>query len=500
LITLQGGKLDENATKAEAALIAAGAPLYTRNGEIVRPIIEQVPAFKGRKTKIVRLRPVTADMLRDHLSRAAAFEKYDARARKFVRVDPPQDIASIIMARDGYWHFPALTGVITTPTLRPDGSILSEPGYDPATGLLLVAPPSMPTIPEHPSRDDALAALAMLDGLLDEFPFVNDASRSVGLSALMTPVARGAMQVVPLHAADAPEAGSGKSYMFDVASAIATGEIAPAIAAGRNEEETEKRLAAELMTGQPIVSIDNLNGELGGDLICQAIERPIIKPRILGRSETQRIENTVTIFANGNNFRVVGDIVRRVILCSMDANLERPEQRQFQGDPVATVLANRGIYIAAVLTIVRSYTTAGCPDLLPPLASFQDWSRLIRSPLVWLGRDDPVKTMEAARADDPTRSTLRAIVSAWRTVVGVNKPLTAGDLKDRACSSGDKGVMLNKAVSVVATAPGRSEIDAIRLGRWLGRNKGRIVDGLKIVGDQDKHSKQMVWWLAAPEL
>ena len=68
------------------------------------------------------------------------------------------------------------------------------------------------------------------------------------------------------------------------------------------------------MTGQPIISIDNLNGDLGGDFICQAIERPVIKPRILGRSETRRIENTVTMFGNGNNFRLVGDIVRRVIL------------------------------------------------------------------------------------------------------------------------------------------------------------------------------------------
>ena len=50
------------------------------------------------------------------------------------------------------------------------------------------------------------------------------------------------MQVVPLHAFDAPEAGSGKSYLVDLASTIATGEIAPVIAAGRNEEETEKRL------------------------------------------------------------------------------------------------------------------------------------------------------------------------------------------------------------------------------------------------------------------
>ena len=447
----------------------------------------------------MRLRPITADMLRDHLSRTVRFEKFDARRREFFEVDPPYDIASTIMARDGEWQFAALAGIITTPTMRPDGSILAEPGYDPSTKLLLVAPPPMPTIPEQPSRDDALAALATLDALLDEFPFVNEASRSVALSALMTPVARGAMQVVPLHAADAPEAGSGKSYMFDIASAIATGEIAPAIAAGRTEEETEKRLTAELMTGQPIISIDNLNGELGGDLICQAIERPIIKPRILGRSETRRIENTVTMFANGNNFRVVGDIVRRVILCSMDANMERPEQRQFQGDPVDTVLANRGAYIAAVLTIVRAYIVAGYPGLCPSLASFHDWSRLIRSPLVWLGRADPVDTMETARADDPTRSNLRAIVSAWQNVIGINEPLTAGDLKDKACGiAADADLLLNKAISTVACAPGRSEIDPVRLGRWLGRNKGRVVDGIKIFGEKDKHTNQIVWWLAAP--
>ena len=369
VISLQGGKLSENASKAEAALIAAGAPFYVRNGEIVRPIIENVSALKGRRTKTVRLRAVTADMVRDYLSRAAKFEKYNARSKKFIEVDPPHDIANTLLGRDGNWNFPLLAGVITTPTLREDGSILSEPGYDPVTGLLLVAPPPMPPIPEHPSRDDALAGLALLDRLLMEFPFVTAADRSVGLSALMTPVARGAMQVAPMHAVDAPEAGSGKSYLIDIASALATGEIAPAIAAGRNEEETEKRVAAELLSGQPIISIDNLNGELGGDLLCQAIERPIIKSRILGRSETRRIENTVTMFGNGNNFKVVGDMVRRVIRCSMDANMERPEERRFINDPVATVLADRGTYIVAVLTMVRAYLAAGCPDRAARLAA-----------------------------------------------------------------------------------------------------------------------------------
>jgi putative DNA primase/helicase len=502
VITLQAGRLHELATEAEAALVAADAPFYTRGGEVVRPVIETVPAFHGRKTTTVRLRQVSIDSMRDHLSRSARFERYDGRSKKIVAVDPPHDLARTILARDGDWRYlRPLAGVITTPTLRPDGSILSEAGYDPATRLLLVAPPPMPAIPERPTKEYAQAASNLLDELLVEFPFVNDASRAVGLSALMTPVARGAMQVVPMHAFEAPEAGSGKSYLIDLASAIATGEIAPVIAAGRNEEETEKRVAAELMTGQPIVSIDNFNGELGGDFICQAIERPLIKPRILGKSETKRIDNTVTLFGNGNNMRLVGDVVGRVVRGSLDADMEHPELRQFRGDPVKTVLAARGHYIAAILTIVRAYMVAGYPDLLPPLASFDDWSRLIRSPLVWLGFTDPLKTIEAARADDPSRANMRAVVAAWRTTIGFNNPMRTSEIRNYATSvAHDPDLVLSKALLDVARARGRNdEIDEQRLGYWLRSNKGRVIDGCKITNEIDKHSKHALWFLSGKE-
>jgi putative DNA primase/helicase len=434
-------------------------------------------------------------MLRDHLSRAAKWERYITGKHKFVATDPRSDVARVILARDGEWPFHRLVGVITMPTLRPDGSILSEPGYDRATGLLLVAPPPMPNIPEHPTRDDALAALGVLDELLREFPFVSHADHSVGLSALMTPVARGAMQVAPLHAVTAPTAGTGKSYIIDLASAIATGEIAPVMAAGRDEAETEKRLGAELMTGQPIISIDNLNGDLGGDFLCQAIERPIIKPRVLGRTETRRIENMVTIFGNGNNMHLIGDLGRRVMLCSLDANVERPELRQFRHDPLAMVLRDRGQYIASVLIIVRAYLAAGCPNECAPQASFEGWSRLIRSSLVWLDRTDPAETMENARGDDPDLSNLRSVVAAWQAAIGTKTALSAGELKDEATKP-SSDMSLAKAFLPVASAPGRSyEIDAVRLGRWLGRNRGRIVDGFKIFGEKDPHSKQMRWGL-----
>jgi putative DNA primase/helicase len=303
-IQIVGGLLHDTATKAEAALIEAGVQFYARGEDIVRPIMEQVSSFHGRTTTVPRLKRVNLDAMRDYLSRSVLFLKWDKRAKKLVTVDPPHDIAAIILSRDGQWLFPPLNGLIATPTLRPDGSVLATPGYDPATGLLLLNPPRMPAIPERPTHDEALAALTLLDLLLDGFPFVKEVDRSVALSILMTPVLRGAMIVAPLHTATSPEARTGKSYLFDLATAIANGDRTPVLTAGRDEQETEKRIDAILLKGQTIIAIDNLNGDLGGARLCQAIERPLIRCRVLGLSKTEDIKNTVCVFGNGNNMRL----------------------------------------------------------------------------------------------------------------------------------------------------------------------------------------------------
>ena len=201
------GNLHDIATEAEDALLKANAPFYIRGG-IVRPIVDTMPASRNHMTKAARLRAVDSDTLIDHLSRAATWMKMDGRKGVDVPIDPPAPVAATILSRDGEWRFPRLAGVITTPTLRPDGSILSQAGYDAATQLLLLDPPSLPTIPDRPSRNVALNALAMLDSLLDEFPFVDGPSRSAALSALITPVVRGALQTVPMHATTAPAPGS----------------------------------------------------------------------------------------------------------------------------------------------------------------------------------------------------------------------------------------------------------------------------------------------------
>lgn len=484
------------ASEAERALIAADAPLYVRGG-IVKPVLDEMPAAKGRKTKVSRLCEVDADCMIDHLSRAASWLKFNARKNDWAPTDPPKNVALTVLSRDGEWQFRRLAGVITTPTLRPDGTILLEAGYDEATQLLLLEPPTLPPIPERPSRDHALSALAVLDTLLSEFPFADDPSYSAALSALLTTVVRGALSAAPMHATTAPVAGSGKSYIIDVASGLSLGDYAPVITAGRNEEETEKRLVSALLNGQAIISIDNVNGDLGGDLLCQMVERPIVSVRPLGSSKLVKVENRACVFATGNNIHLVGDMTRRVILCSLDPKTERPELRKFANDPFAMVMADRGKYIAAALTICRAYAVAGYPAPCRPLASFEDWSRIVRSALVWLGCADPVQTMEQARADDPEITALRSLLQAWRTEF-TGEYVTTGRAIERSKASWNGEYTapdLHHAMQAVAET--RGMLSAIRLGKFLSGKKGRIIDGLRFMDTRDSHTKQKVWAVEA---
>ena len=494
------GEIPRMTTEAEAALIKAGSEIYVHGSQLVQPVIEECEAAHDRKTMVARLRPMTDVTMIEAMSETATWLRKNERGF-WIRTDPPVKIAKTLQEREGRWHLPRVVGVITCPTLRPDGSLLAEPGYDPATKLLLVAPPSMPALPESPTEAEAVTALARLDALLDEFPFVDEASRSVGLSMLLTTVARGAMMCAPGHVVTAPEAGTGKSFMIDIASTIATGRWCPVIAAGRNEEETEKRLGALLIKGQPLVSIDNVNGHLGGDLLCQMITQPTVEVRVLGLSKTISVDNRMTLFANGNNIKLIGDLVRRVVRCSMDADMERPETRKFTGNPIDKVLADRGQYIADALTVVRAFIAAGRPgakDLLPFLG-FDGWNNNVRGALVWLGQADPVDSVKSAREEDPGRATLVQVVEAI-AAQNFGRGVTAGELAKLAeeiKSVNYGGVQEYKWPelhdALIVAVGDRGRIGANSLGKWLDRHAGRVVGGYKIVKEYDRKLKQNHW-------
>jgi len=466
------------ADQAETAILASGIPIFQRGADLVRPLERQIGASGGRTTTSAVLQSFSRAALLDLLSRAARWQRFDARKKDLVATDPPSQLADVLLSRAGRCAFPTVAGIITTPTLRPDGTVLDEPGYDPATRLFLAVTPGLilPAGVESADKGAAERGLADINGLLEGFPFVSGVSRAVALSAIITAVVRGALSVAPLHAFKSPTPGSGKSYLADIVSAIANGRKCPVISAGEGVAELEKRLTGLLLEGAPLISIDNANGELGSDLLCQAVERRVLKLRALGRSAMAEVENQVTILATGNNLRLKGDLVRRTIGSALDAGVERPELRVFAFDPVQRVLADRARYVAACLTITRAYFNAGSPGKLPAIASFGDWSDMVRSALVWLGCADPAESMNETREDDPVVANLRDVLAGWERVIGLDKQLPVRDLATHAIMAANDQDFF-AALSAVAGEP-KGGLSNHRLGNWLADNRGRVVSGL----------------------
>ena len=489
-IQVTAGEIDLIATAGEDALLAAKLPVFRRDKLLVRPVWQKVPASGGRMTVSAGLDTITQPALVDLLNQAVAWERYNQKEKEWKPTDPPTQVAAVILSRAALSRLPNIAGVITTPTLRPDGSVLAEPGYDPATRLYLVHDPAlrMPEMPKCPTRNDAGLALDGLQQLLAEFPFVGEVDRAVALSAIITAVVRGAISVAPMHAFRAATAGSGKSFLADLVSSVASGRPCPVMAASEKEDETEKRLVGLLLAGVPIISLDNVNGELGGDLLCQAIERPLVRVRSLGTSEITEIESRAMLLATGNALRVRGDMTRRTLLCGLDPKMERPELRSFNADPVADVLQDRGRYVAACLTIVRAFLHAGKPGGLSPMASFEEWNAWVRGALLWLGCGDPAASMEDAREDDPELSELRDVLGPWKDAIGVGQGITIRDLdalSARYVVRTTANVDLEQLEypdlrdALMHLGGERGTLNGKRLGQWLMAREGKIVAGLR---------------------
>jgi putative DNA primase/helicase len=511
VITCQAGELPRMVREAEDALLAAGAPVYQR-AILVRPAEQEYPAADGSVTHSAALVQITPPAMLKLLSRVADWQKWDGRAKALVTCDPPLKVIEILLASRGEWRFPVVRGVLTCPTIRPDGSLLTTPGYDPASRYYLMFPTglALPAIPDHPTRLDAEAALTRLEALLAGYPFVDDAGVSfvVALCLLMTQVLRCGMAVSPLLAVSATAPGSGKSHLVDLASTIAVGRPCPIMGAGKNDEETEKGINTHLLSGVAGFSIDNVHRSIDLALLNIATERPMIGIRLFGTLDRIEVENATTIYTTGNNLPIVDEQVRRTLLCRLDAGVEQPEQRAFGDDPIATVLADRGRYIADILIIARAYLLAAeKPDGVKPFGSYAGWSRLVREPLMWLGHPDPVASQDASRASDPEVGRLRAVITAWAAAFGL-EPHTLADAARYALTppvmdhAGGPDHAENLAAyqahrakqealrDVLREAWGRggNEIDTGRWGYWMRKFAGRIVDGMMFRKGETSHS------------
>ena len=132
-IVLVAGRAPQIVDEAEKVLVDHAEPLkmFQRAGEVVR-IISLSPQAARRAEKCdgvkrpegaVVVYPVSALSLVETFDRLIAWKRYDPKS-DLIPADCPDKNAKKYLSRVGSWKLPVLKGVIESPILRADGTIL----------------------------------------------------------------------------------------------------------------------------------------------------------------------------------------------------------------------------------------------------------------------------------------------------------------------------------------------------------------------------------------
>lgn len=489
-VVMRGGDLTSIVDKSEAALRASTISIYQRGGLLVRPVrtdrASDDAAAVRRANGSTVISVIHESWLLEQMGQVLHWHKERANGECSV-ADPAPLYARTLLAR-AEWQFPVLRGVVRAPTLDRDGRIIEGPGFDTESGLLLDFEPGMfPPVPVDPTKGEARVALEQLADPLRGFPFGDDASRSVALAAVLTALVRSSLRTAPMHAFDAPTAGTGKSLLAEAVGLLAMGVLPPALSQGKSAEEDEKRLSTVLMAGDPVIHIDNCERPIAGDFLCSLLTQQIVQARILGLSERRVLPSTALVLASGNNLTWAGDASRRAVICRLDAGMERPDTREFDFDCHTEILAARPALVVAGLTVLCAYALADRPVKLTPMGSFADYD-WIRGALVWLGCADPADTRQTILDNDPRKDELVTVMDLWAEALG-----------DRRVEVGEITQLQDQLRLVTAlqdaACRGR-EWSSKSVGWWLRRHKDRVVDGRCFRNAATSEHRQQ-WWLEA---
>ncbi len=424
LIDVTGGDLHVHADEAWDALMRANDPTFprvmVRGNDLVR------------KTERGELEPFSVDSLRDELSKVAVFIKVNAKGET-VPVKPPAEVAKVILARDSadYEDGPRVDRIVDIPVLGIDGKLIDTPGHHEASRLLYEPDPALklPAVAgEIGSHEDVWRAVdVLMDDLLGDFGFEDEASKANALALLLLPFVREYIgdRPTPMHLIVAPEVGTGKTLL--ALSLLMPGcglvDLTPE---ATDEDEIRKRITAQLLAGKPAIVLDNIAGSISSSVLAGAITTGKWSDRVLKESREVRLPIRNAWVATGNNVELTDEHNRRAVPIILDPGDVRPSDRPKQAfrhdDLVEWAQANRGRLVDAALTLVRNWIDGGevvaDGETIPvaserTLGTFERWAEVVGGILAaagikgFLGNRDRMSTINVEREETS------AFLSAW---------------------------------------------------------------------------------------
>jgi len=429
------------------------------------------------------------DGIRAELGRAASWIRTNKNGT--VEATPTLALAHWVAAEvaRNRWPLPRLDRVVTVPVFGVDGTLRTEPGYDPATKTYYAPPPGFEvSIPAAPTTAEVAAAVEFIThNVLSGFPFVGGDEATAWAFLILAFVRAMIPGPTPLHVFDAPTARTGKSLLAEVLTRIFAGHWAPE-AEPPDEAEWGKRLLAKLRQGASHVVFDNLAATLDSGSFASVLTGfPYWESRVLGQSTIARVSTSCVWAATGNNVIMSEELAGRVVRCRLDARMADPSIRSdfVHRDLRGWFMQNRSALVRAVLVIVQSWIAAGRPTTtVPAFGGFESWASTVGSILAHAGIHGFLVNRTADGGDVTDEGTnWEAAVAAW-----------AARLEHPAPAREILGLLI--AAEVDLHVPGWDDAARAKtFGQMLARHRDRVYDGWQIKRAKDDRLKRALWHL-----
>jgi hypothetical protein len=366
----------------------------------------------SNKAEYLMLRAATAPALQCALSEKAVIGVTVEGVPKAKPI--PEALVSMIL-RGKSREFPPLSGIAEWPMVIDGHLLMKAKGYDEATGLYFDIDNEL-VIDERVTAEDGWAWIR--EELLADFPFENETHEAGALAMMLCMMQRPLMRTCPAFAAVAPQPGTGKSTLIEVAAMVVYGSPAYSHSYSSEEEELRKALHSLMIAKIPMVMFDNLKrgASVASDHLAKTITSEITSDRVLGSSETRNESNTLFITFTGNNIAFVRDMSSRVVTIRLDAKSANPIGRRFKHPDIRDwAYQRRSRFLSALVAIAKMADGERAEGGRP--SRFDDYETLIVQPIKRVTGVDIRELDIPAEADAEEASLARdvlAILYLWQ--------------------------------------------------------------------------------------
>lgn len=390
-----------------------------------------------------------------------------------------ESAAKVMLSALAVRRLPEIKIVTRMPLLieREGELIVTEPGYNQDSGVLVTGQSQVPTV----NLDDARAALA---GLLADFHFAEPGDRARALASLISPALRMARLVrgdALVTAVEADQSQTGKGYLLKLIRAL-YGEQAPLLTQrSGGVGSLDESLSQAILDGSPFVSLDNLRGALNSPFLeglLTAGDDPVLT-RVPHRAPVPIDVSRTSLQLTSNGVEGTVDLSKRLLLIRLRMQAAGYRfAKKAEGDILAHVEAHCAYYLACIHAVVRYWHRSGKPELETD-HRFRHWvgalDWIVQN--VW-GAAPLLEGHESAlgRIADPALSWLRQLALKVMQAGKGGQELPTEAIRElcRDCDVMPPNVKIDAADQTVDMAVGRT------LKRCFANGDSLLLDGIHV--------------------